>query len=35
MCISGSRVRCVYQQWSTVSADLTPMINWGMVFCDR
>jgi prolycopene isomerase len=21
--------------WSTVSADLTPMINAGMVFCDR
>ena len=21
--------------WSTVSADLTPLINSGMVFCDR
>jgi prolycopene isomerase len=21
--------------WSTVNADLTPMINAGMVFCDR
>lgn len=21
--------------WSTVNADLTPMINSGMVFCDR